>query len=456
MRKVLALCFSLLLDVFAFSQENEPRFVTDTILVVDTVKIQSLIAEKVVRETDSLRALFAECERIVEIAKNGGTTPCENDVQLSIVKEVGRSGKFKTHLKARDTHLEYRLQKEVEQLNEQLRKTFGKKGKEQIRANIEAKENELALLHVNYDKNPVITPDVADYIGYYRQKVQALVERDEEMLKSKDFVTAYRKLFNLKAKSSSQVDDLPRKSLVRQIPNPNHPDNLTAEQKEALELKRQTQGWEWANEELPRKTETYPDEVSYKYSDSHPEYKIVGLYGEPEGVFKDKKLIRVLSLTRNHMNYSYYGSKVFNEIYKQDYLANKYNIKSESADVQKCLKIKFGLDEADLKSGLKLAELDLAYNAAKTAEERGKIRQQAVALFFKAYSQAVNETAGRFIKQLESDHQDDLRKIKSIDRVSDLEFDVVFMNKEDRITYTVRFTFFQVKDFGLDFKITLM
>ena len=182
----------------------------------------------------------------------------------------------------------------------------------------------------------------------------------------------------------------------------------------------------------------------------------MGLYGEPEGVFKDKKLIRVLSLTRNHMNYSYYGSKVFNEIYKQDYLANKYNIKSESADVQKCLKIKFGLDEADLKSGLKLAELDLAYNAAKTAEERGKIRQQAVALFFKAYSQAVNETAGRFIKQLESDHQDDLRKIKSIDRVSDLEFDVVFMNKEDRITYTVRFTFFQVKDFGLDFKITLM
>lgn len=454
MRKVLVLCFSLLLNVLAFSQENEPRFVTDTILVVDTVKIQNLIAEKVVRETDSLRALFAECERIVEIAKNGGITPCENDVQLSIVKEVVRSGKFKTHLKARDTHLEYRLQKEVEQLNEQLRKTFGKKAKEQIRANIEAKENELALLRVNYDKNPVITPDVADYIGYYRQKVQALVERDEEMLKSKDFVTAYRKLFNLKAKSSSQVDDLPRKSLVRQIPNPNHPDNLTAEQKEALELKRQTQGWEWANEELPRKTETYPDEVSYKYSDSHPEYKIVGLYEKPQGVFKDKKLIRVLSLARDHLDY-YTKSKIFNEIYKQDYLANKYNIKSESADVQKYLKIKLGLEKTDSKLGQKLAELDLAYSTAKTAGEREKIRQQAVALFLKEIPEMDNETADRFIKQLESDHENDLREIKSVDRVNDLEFDVVFMNK-DKITYVVRFTFFQVKDFDFDFKITLM
>lgn len=100
------------------------------------------------------------------------------------------------------------------------------------------------------------------------------------------------------------------------------------------------EGWEWTNPNrstrgLTRKTDYFPEKLTYDYDPEHPEYIIVDNAIIDK---KTKKIVRIASLFPN-----YYVSD--ESIYKMAYLDNEYDIQSYPANIQHHVKIMAGLEQ---------------------------------------------------------------------------------------------------------------
>ena len=165
-----------------------------------------------------------------------------------------------------------------------------------------------------------------------------------------------------------------------------------------LDEKQQIKGWEFLySKDRKEMCKLYPFEFNYYIYDAAPNCMVSMYgYGKNFGNVYDKngQLIYVPYLLRNNIVLCEIEKLVF----FKDYQNNKYDILSESSQVQKWIKI-------ILSTKGRLEEL--------------KYR------FYKTY----DPTGWRYVKQLQLDHEDEFYRIYLIERLSNLSFRVVYINK---------------------------
>ncbi|MDE6721517.1 MAG: hypothetical protein K2J84_05145 [Bacteroidaceae bacterium] len=237
-------------------------------------------------------------------------------------------------------------------------------------------------------------------------------------------------------------DDIPYKTVSILKRNPlyrgsNYQDSNTLDM---IEEHQQRQGWEflYSNNRVKRE-DSYPHDVKYYVYDAAPQYKVLYNKHEIEGVYdKNGTLVYIPSLTRKN------DYRIFKDIervvYLQDYQNNKYGIKSRSEHTQeflhRVLACENGMDKAEsvmigatLGSAFvsEIARSLLSPFDAKKAEKAEKTAKQKM---MEEVSKYTDSDGGQYIAQLRKDHSEEFGYVYIIERLSNVSFRVVYLNKQ--------------------------
>lgn len=209
---------------------------------------------------------------------------------------------------------------------------------------------------------------------------------------------------------------------------------------------QQSQGWEWLNEkgvwnEMKREEIYFPEELSYSVHPLHPEYrfKYSDEFNGHIAYDHSGTLVRVHNMT----DFIYYYSNsqkafmenIFMQLCKRDFLANKYDINSAKPETLTALRITFGMQDfvdARYKKYTKMAQeaRDEIVAATTVAQYTAAKKKQAEALnvLLEYVAKEREPQALNYIKQLKADHAAELSYLYKIERVSNTEFKVYFLN----------------------------
>ena len=207
---------------------------------------------------------------------------------------------------------------------------------------------------------------------------------------------------------------------------------------------QQSQGWEWASwengKDLQNKTVYFPEERSYRYHPSHPEYRIScnwrDNYCYHPNVYDEKGvLVRAGNIDGLGQGYEEITEAVMMAICKRDFLANKYDINSAKPETLLALRIKFDLADAvdaRFKKYMKMAqdardEIVAATTPAQYAAAKKK-QSEALNVLMEYVVKEREPQAMNYIKQLKSDHQSELSYLYKIERVDNVTFKLYFLN----------------------------
>ncbi|MBP3763569.1 MAG: hypothetical protein J6I49_06810 [Bacteroidales bacterium] len=204
---------------------------------------------------------------------------------------------------------------------------------------------------------------------------------------------------------------------------------------------QQSQGWEWSDGmELQSKTVYFPEERSYKYHPSHPEYRIScnwrDNYCYHPNVYDEKgMLVRAGNIDGLGQGYEKIAEAVMTAICKRDFLANKYDINSAKPETLLALRIKFDLADAvdaRFKKYMKMAQdaRDEKLSATTPAQYAAaqKKQNEALNVLMEYVAKECEPQAMNYIKQLKSDHQAELSYLYKIERVDNVTFKLYFLN----------------------------
>ena len=260
----------------------------------------------------------------------------------------------------------------------------------------------------------------------------------------------------LPSKFSSNEDklDRPMKTLTIRKPNPECADNYfngtfrlsdykpwDTYESHHWDESQQSQGWEWLNgKDLQSKTVYFPEERSYRYHPSHPEYRISynwrDNYCFHPNVFDEKGvLVRAGNIDGLGQGYEDITEAVMMAICKRDFLSNKYDINSEKPETLTALRIKFDLADAvdaRYKKYMKMAqdardEIVAATTPAQYAAAKKK-QSEALNVLMEYVAKEREPQAMNYIKQLKADHQAELSYLYKIERVDNVTFKLYFLN----------------------------
>lgn len=206
---------------------------------------------------------------------------------------------------------------------------------------------------------------------------------------------------------------------------------------DSMDIYMQQKGWEFLNTKNRKyRSESYPEEVKYLVYDASPEYRVTYSGNNIKEVYnKDGKLIYVPYLTRE-INAAELKD-VHRLVYFKDYINNKYDILSQPKQTQEYLKLILCRDNGFKETasdalGSLFASAFASYVAKNTLspEDAHKVQNQA-----KEY--AVNQTLKysdnigiRYIEQLEKDHAEEFGYVYMIERLSNVSFQVIYLNKQ--------------------------
>lgn len=179
------------------------------------------------------------------------------------------------------------------------------------------------------------------------------------------------------------------------------------------------------------KEDSYPTKFKYYIYSEQPQYKV---NSETLDVYNiNGQLVYVHSLTRNSKNEF---EEIKRIVYLLDYQNNKYGIKSQSNQTQKFLNRVLGRER-----GIEYYEFDKAITAFGSLAVNSSLgdlyslamgpqqRLSAAIGIQREYRELHNTNGENFIKQLEKDHEYDFGYIYMIERVSNVGFRVVYLNK---------------------------
>lgn len=237
-------------------------------------------------------------------------------------------------------------------------------------------------------------------------------------------------------------------------------------------IEKETKGWEWANDKykLQSVNKSYPVRIDYYASEAHPEYAV-----KEEAIFTtDGKLVRVktcLSSSDAIRNAQWM-------MYREDYEANKYNIKSKPAKTQEYLKAELGISSKGLDKAkkdtkeffsefykatgaemrMRVANMSGDKKAYKKAKQDYKKSTDAAAnSFFGMMIGNIDDDGYRFIEQLKKDHYNlCAHGAYYIERVDDVTFHLKYISPETQETLTYEVTFVQTKPFEVASKVKLV
>lgn len=208
---------------------------------------------------------------------------------------------------------------------------------------------------------------------------------------------------------------------------------------------QQSQGWEWLYSDNiqneMRYVKTYfPEELGYHAHPEHPEYRFMYVIGwDARNAFDENgMLVRVDNMTKM-FRFTKYQDEVMDNILmqlcKRDFLANKYDINSAKPETLLALRIKFDLADAldaRFKKYSKMAQeaRDEIVSATTPAQYAAAKKKQSEALnvLMEYVSKEREPQAMNYIKQLKSDHQDELSYLYKIERVDNVTFKLYFLN----------------------------
>ena len=276
---------------------------------------------------------------------------------------------------------------------------------------------------------------------------------------------------------SELVHPLPMKSGIIKVLNPNnraylyvHSGYKWKEQIDELDYKKQLIGWEWwATKDYEKKYTAYPTTLHYRQYSSHPQYMVVD-----NRVFdKEGNLIAQTTLLRsNEQILKGLKEQMLKEIYIKDYKDNKYDILKASVEIQERVKRRLGLPSqtVDSKKAEKNRKIIADYYEKKEVARRSRgTNKQAQAekeaeqaalksglLFLEAMMDKNSNAANEFVDQLKEDHRNDLYTIYEIARVNEKAFKVIFLNKDDKSSYTGLITVEQTGMFKCQYKYELI
>ncbi|MDE5849578.1 MAG: hypothetical protein K2H38_05505 [Muribaculaceae bacterium] len=273
-----------------------------------------------------------------------------------------------------------------------------------------------------FDKNVKkgkLTNDVRLYLSYYIIHLTKENEHIEHLLNDSSNNFNWLEF----------VDNPPTKYIPKKIRNRNYRGNHYYNEKilDELEYPGMNEACAFLSNEVGEwKTEAYPCLIKYLTYPSKPNLRVT-LRGhnsviEQDGHFheimevynKDGELACMPVLSRKN------GKDVFNEIkrlvYLSDYKQNKYNIQSESTKVHKRISYEIGYSFLE------------KYDSFTSNHIYPRLNDK-----FKSYIHfdwAASERASQYINQLKLDHENDFGYIYIIERLSNLQFRVIFINKE--------------------------
>ena len=204
---------------------------------------------------------------------------------------------------------------------------------------------------------------------------------------------------------------------------------------------QQSQGWEWAKgNDLQNKTVYFPEERSYRYHPSHPEYRISCNRGDGScfhpNIYDEKGvLVRAGNIVGGGQSYEEMTDAIMMAICKRDFLANKYDIDSAKPETLLALRIKFDLADAvdsRFKKYLKMAqdardEIVAATTPAQYAAAKKK-QNEALNVLMEYVAKEREPQAMNYIKQLKSDHAAELSYLYKIERVDNVTFKLYFLD----------------------------
>ena len=204
---------------------------------------------------------------------------------------------------------------------------------------------------------------------------------------------------------------------------------------------QQSQGWEWTDEnELKSKTVYFPEERSFKYHPSHPEYRIAcnwrDNYCYHPNVYDEKGvLVRAGNIDGLGQGYEEITEAVMMAICKRDFLANKYDINRAKPETLLALRIKFDLADAvdvRFKKYMKMAQdaRDEKLSATTPAQYAAaqKKQNEALNVLMEYVAKEREPQAMKYIKQLKADHEAELSYLYKIERVDNVTLKLYFLN----------------------------
>ena len=205
---------------------------------------------------------------------------------------------------------------------------------------------------------------------------------------------------------------------------------------DSLEVYQQRKGWEFLDtKEREFKSESYPNEVSFLEYKVASDYRVTySSYGIKEVYDKKGKLVYVPSLTRKKNEAEL--EDVRRLVYFKDYVNNKYDIKSQPEQTQQYIQLRLCRDngfEETANEALGTAFATMLIGAAATELlspiDAYKVRNEA-----KEHAITRMPTRDRmgenYIEQLEKDHADEFGYVYMIERLSNVSFRVVYLNKQ--------------------------
>ncbi len=209
-----------------------------------------------------------------------------------------------------------------------------------------------------------------------------------------------------------------------------------------LEQEQLLKGWEFLRSyNRTQKHDSYPHDVKYYVYSEAPQYRV--LYGD-EGIKdvydENGTLVYVPSLTREE------NSAELNDIkrivYLRDYQNNKYGIRSQSAHTQEYLNLVLGQENGFEKA--KGAVMGTLYGAAFASMiatsmlspfESYKLQNRAKQVVVEEALKYKDTDGENFIEQLRKDHNSDFGYVYIIERLSNVSFKVLYINKKFKPSY---------------------
>lgn len=250
----------------------------------------------------------------------------------------------------------------------------------------------------------------------------------------------------------------PKKAIQVPKPNPECRDNYFNGQFSPRDYKRrnwdriqQSKGWEWANtDSMESKSVSYPENLSWFEHPNHPEYRFKWRY-DYSGVLiaynEIGQLVRVGNILGGWI-INDLDKNTMNAICKQDFLANKYDINKAEENTLNALRSRLGVKktdkalkaEAEAAKGLadavakgEAARLEKSQAVTKKEYEKAAKKERdavnaGAASMLSALAMALDEQANNYIKQLESDHNKDLKYLYKIERIDNTTFKLYYLN----------------------------
>lgn len=203
---------------------------------------------------------------------------------------------------------------------------------------------------------------------------------------------------------------------------------------------QQKKGWEFLyTEDGKYHDDSYPVKIGYYVYDSHSNYRVIRDEDKIEGVYDSQgNLVYIPLLNRNQ--YDEFVS-IKRLVYLKDYLRNKYEIHSQPKETQDYIKYELskGFESenngSDLFSSMIAAALigsaaDELLSPVNAHKVKNKTKEYTINSLSQNTKPRWDKTGENYIAQLEKDHTDDFGYVYMIERLSNVSFRVVYLNKQ--------------------------